>query len=35
MPVDAETVAVDDEVYMPAVRVSHFNTCPDAKKFSK
>ncbi|MBK9458270.1 MAG: hypothetical protein IPN94_02240 [Sphingobacteriales bacterium] len=35
MPIDAETVAVDDDVYMPGIHRSHFDTCPDAKKFSK
>lgn len=35
MPIDAETVAVDDEVYMPAIHRSHFDTCPAAKQFRK
>lgn len=35
MPVDSEGVAVDDDVYMPTLHTSHFNTCPNADKHSK
>ena len=33
MPIDADTVEAEDEVYEHGRHVSHFSTCPDADKF--
>lgn len=35
MPVDAETVAVDDTTFDPRKHRSHFATCPDANQHRK
>jgi chorismate-pyruvate lyase len=35
IPVDADTVAPDDEMYDSSKHTSHFATCVDAKDFRK
>ena len=35
MPVDAETVDAEDEVYERGKHVSHFSTCTDSDRFRK
>jgi len=35
MPVDADTVDEEDEVYEQGKHVSHFATCPEANKFRR
>lgn len=35
MPVDADTVDAEDEVYEQGKHVSHFGTCPEANKFRR
>jgi len=35
VPVDAETVDVDDQVYDSSRHTSHFRTCPNASKHSR
>lgn len=35
MPVDADTVDDEDEVYEQGKHVSHFTTCDDPQRFSK
>lgn len=34
MPVDADTVEPEDELYVPARHTSHFTTCKAPNKFS-
>jgi hypothetical protein len=35
MPVDADTVRADDQVFDSARHVSHFSKCPKASEFRK
>lgn len=35
MPVDADSVEPDDELYDGARHISHWGTCPAAKQFKK
>lgn len=35
MPVNAETVGVDDKIFKPGIHVSHFATCPNSDEHRK